>query len=124
MIRLRTHNRYKYTRVGWWAWVLQRVTGVALVLYLLVHIGVISTAIAGETTFDDTLAFLQTPVFVVLDLLLLAAVVYHAANGVRIILLDLGIGIRAQATAWWTVIALTTGAVAAFATVTWPLIFR
>ncbi len=123
MIRLRTHNRYRYTRVGWWAWVLQRVTGIALVLYLLVHIGVISTAIAGEGTFDDTLAFLQTPVFVVLDLLLLAAVVYHAANGVRIILLDLGIGIRAQATAWWTVMALTTGTVLAGATLTWPLIF-
>ncbi|MEE8443563.1 MAG: succinate dehydrogenase, cytochrome b556 subunit [Dehalococcoidia bacterium] len=123
MIRLRIHNRYRYTRVGWWAWVLQRVTGIALVLYLLVHIGVISTAIAGEGTFDDTLAFLQTPVFVVLDLLLLAAVVYHAANGVRIILLDLGIGIRAQATAWWTVMALTTGTVLAGATLTWPLIF-
>ncbi len=117
-------DRYSGTHAGWWAWLLQRVTGVALVGYLFLHIGVISTAIAGESTFDDTMVFLQTPVFVVLDLLLLAAVVYHAANGVRVILLDLGIGIRAQATAWWTVVALTTGTVLAAATVTWPLIFR
>lgn len=124
MIRLRSYGTYKRTRVGWWAWMLQRVTGVALILYLLTHIGVLSTAVVGEKTFDDVLAFLQTPAFVALDLLLLAAVVYHMANGIRVILLDLGIGIRQQALAWWIVAAATAGIVAVFTAVTWPLIFR
>ena len=124
MIRLHGYNRYNRTRVGWWAWTLQRVTGVALVLYLLAHIGVISTAAAGEKTFDDVLAFLQTPVFVVLDLLLLAAVVYHIVNGIRVILFDLGMGIRAQTATWWVVMAVTLGTMVAATMVTWPLMFR
>ena len=124
MIRLHAYKRYTHTRVGWWAWALHRVTGIALVLYLFAHIGVISTAIAGGKTFDDVLAFLQTPLFVVLDLLLLAALVYHAANGIRVILFDLGIGIRAQAAFWWVVVAVTVVVLAVSTSVTWPLIFR
>ena len=124
MIRLHAYNRYNHTRVGWWAWALQRVTGVALVLYLLAHIGVISTAVAGEKTFDDALAFLQTPVFIVLDLLLLAAVVYHTVNGIRVILFDLGVGIRHQASAGWIVMGFTLGVTVVSTVVTWPLIFR
>jgi succinate dehydrogenase / fumarate reductase cytochrome b subunit len=118
-----SRDRYSGTRAGWWAWLLQRVTGLALVGYLFLHIAVISTGQAGADAFDDVLKVLQTPVFVALDLLLLAAVLYHGLNGLRVVLLDLGIGIRRQAALFWTCLALTlvtTGAATYFSL---PLIF-
>ena len=117
-----SRDRYSGTNAGWWAWFLQRVTGVALVGYLFLHIGVISTAQAGAGTFDDVLSVLQTPVFVALDLLLLAAVLYHGLNGVRVVFLDLGIGIRRQAALFWACLALTLVTTGAAAYFSFPLI--
>lgn len=117
-------DRYSGTRSGWWAWLLQRITGVALVGYLFLHIITISTVQAGAETFDDVLIFLQQPLFVVLDLLLAAMVIYHALNGVRVILFDLGLGISQQARLFWVNLALTligTGVATYFSL---PLIFR
>ncbi len=119
-----SHDRNSGTRTGWWAWLLQRLSGVALVGYLFLHIAVISTNQAGKETFDDVLIFLQTPVFVALDLLLVATVLFHALNGVRVILFDLGIGIGQQAALFWVNLILTV-AVAGVATYfSIPLIFR
>ena len=87
-------DRNSGTRAGWWAWFLQRLTGVALVGYLFLHILVISTVQAGEDAFNSVLIVLQKPFFVVLDLFLIAAVVYHGLNGVRVVFFDLGIGSR------------------------------
>jgi succinate dehydrogenase / fumarate reductase cytochrome b subunit len=117
-------DRNSGTRTGWWAWLVQRLTGVALVGYLFLHILVISTNQAGAKTFDDVLAFLQTPVFVVLDLLLVATVLFHALNGVRVILFDLGVGIRQQASIFWVNVVITfivTGIATYFS---FPLILR
>ena len=52
------HSR---TRVGWWAWLIQRITGVLLVGYVLLHIGVISSSQAGSERFDQVLKFVQHP---------------------------------------------------------------
>lgn len=122
--RFRGPSSFNLTRVGWWAWLLHRITGVALVGYVLLHIGVISTALIGNSTFDSTLAFLQTPLFVVLDLGLVAAVLYHALNGIRVILFDMGLGIKSQAAAWWAVMAISVVLTVAATVATWPLIFR
>ena len=101
-------DRNAGTRAGWWAWFLQRLTGVALVGYLFLHILVISTVQAGQDAFDSVLIVLQKPFFVVLDLFLIAAVVYHALNGVRVLLFDLGIGLKRQAGLFWVCMVLTT----------------
>lgn len=82
--------------LGMWAWLLHRVSGLALVFYLLLHIFVISSSIRGKGSFDEVLGALQTPVFVVLDLFLLLAAAFHALNGIRIVLFDLGVGVRRQ----------------------------
>ena len=117
-------DRYSGTRSGWWAWFLQRLTGVALVGYLFLHIAVISTARAGADTFDTVLIILQKPFFVVLDLFLIAAVLYHALNGVRVLLFDAGVAIKQQALLFWICMLLTaviTGVAGYFSL---PLIFR
>lgn len=115
------HSR---TRVGWWAWLLQRVSGVLLVGYLFLHIGVISTSQAGAETFDSVLIFVQHPVFAALNILLIGIVLYHACNGIRVILFDLGIGIERQAALVWASLILTGVGTGASAYLSIPLIFR
>ncbi len=117
-------DRNAGTRAGWWASFLQRLTGVALVGYLFLHILVISTVQAGQDAFDSVLIVLQKPFFVVLDLFLIAAVVYHALNGVRVLLFDLGIGLQRQAGLFWVCMVLTTILTLVAGYFSLPLIFR
>jgi succinate dehydrogenase / fumarate reductase cytochrome b subunit len=65
---------------------LRRVTGVALVLYLVAHIWVIGSANGGPELFDARLAAVQTPFFKMAEIALLAAVVYHAFDGIRLLI--------------------------------------
>ena len=109
---------------GMWAWLLQRITGVALVLYLLVHIVVISSARGGEKNFDNLLGLLQTPLFVVLDLALLAAILYHGLNGIRVVLFDLGIGVRSQRNIFAVVVVVAAICWVVALYFTWPFIFK
>lgn len=92
--------------VGMWAFVLHRITGLSLIFYLLMHIIVISTSLKGPQAFDQLLAKLTSPPFIVADLALLAAVLFHGLNGVRIVLFDSGVGIRVQKQLFWTLIVL------------------
>ena len=82
--------------LGMWAFLLHRLTGLSLLFYLLMHIIVISTFLRGPEAFNKLLAVLTSPPFLVADLALLAAILFHALNGIRILLFDLGIGIRWQ----------------------------
>lgn len=89
-----------------WAFLLHRITGLGLVFYLFLHIWVISSSLGGPKSFDRMLAFFQTPFFIILDLVLLAAILYHGFNGVRIILFDFGVGVRQQKFIFWLMMAI------------------
>jgi succinate dehydrogenase / fumarate reductase cytochrome b subunit len=52
---------------------------------------------------------------VFLDLMLVAAVLYHALNGVRIILMDLGVGIRQHKAVFWVCMLVAAIALCVFA---------
>lgn len=74
-----------YKSTGFISFVLRRLTGIALVLYLFTHMWVIGSINSGAAAFDDRLALVQTPVFKFLEIALLAAVVYHAIDGIRLL---------------------------------------
>jgi len=75
-----------YKSTGFISFVLRRFTGVALVLYLFLHMWVIGSALSGPETFDARLNMVQTPLFKILEIALLAAVVYHAFDGLRLLI--------------------------------------
>jgi succinate dehydrogenase / fumarate reductase, cytochrome b subunit len=75
-----------YTSTGFISFVLRRFTGLALVFYLTLHIWVIGSAIQGPEVFDARLNTVQTPIFKLMEILLLAAVVYHAFDGIRLLI--------------------------------------
>jgi succinate dehydrogenase / fumarate reductase, cytochrome b subunit len=73
---------------GMWSWVAHRITGVAVFFFLLVH--VLDTALVrvSPDAYDAVIATYKTPIVNLLEVGLVAAVLYHALNGVRIILVD------------------------------------
>jgi len=70
-------------RTGTAAWLLQRLSGIFLTIYLITHIIVIGSSVRGEDSFDDLLSTFDKPLFLVLDAGLLGIVAFHAVNGLR-----------------------------------------
>ena len=103
--------------LGMWAWLLFRIAGVVLALYLFAHIGVISSArLTGhESTLNNLFSTFDKPLFVLLDLLLVWAVLFHGLNGVRILLMDFGVGIRDHKAVFWTCMGLAVVSLGFFA---------
>ncbi len=85
-------NPYEYAAYrggeGQWAWILHRVTGVGVFIFLLAHI--IDTACIGwgQSVYNKMIALYRNPYFRVGEVLLAGAVLYHALNGIRIIIID------------------------------------
>lgn len=73
---------------GMWTWVLHRVTGVAVFFFLLVH--VLDTALVrvSPEAYDAVIATYKTPIVNLLEVGLVGAVLFHALNGLRIVLID------------------------------------
>lgn len=71
-----------------WSWILHRATGVAVLLFLLVHI--IDTMLIGfgPSLYNQAINLYRNPFFRVGEVFLAAAVLYHAINGVRIMIVD------------------------------------
>ena len=71
-----------------WTWVLHRITGVSVFFFLLVH--VLDTALVrvSPEAYDLVIASYKTPIVNLLEVGLVGAVLYHALNGLRVILVD------------------------------------
>lgn len=80
--------------LGLWAWLLQRVTGVLLLASVALHF--LSKAVVP----------VPGPVVLLNDSLLIVLVVYHAFSGLRVVLIDLGPGIRVRRAVFWGSLAL------------------
>lgn len=74
--------------VGEWSWILHRVTGVGVLLFLLIHILDTALIMLGPAAYDHVIGLYKHPLFRPFEVLLYAMVLYHALNGVRIILID------------------------------------
>jgi succinate dehydrogenase / fumarate reductase, cytochrome b subunit len=79
-------QRYR-VRTGMFAWMAHRLSGVAIVVYLILHVWGLR-ALTDRDAFNELIASYHAPVFKVGEFMLLAAVVYHALNGFRIVLID------------------------------------
>jgi succinate dehydrogenase / fumarate reductase cytochrome b subunit len=87
---------------GSWAWIIHRLTGIGLTLYIIVHIYAISALQKGKEAFDAEMKFFSSPFFLFLEWALGALVFYHALNGIRIVLIDLGNGSKYHKPLYYT----------------------
>ncbi len=75
---------------GYWAFVLHRLTGLGLVAYLLLHLWMLRLLARGPEAWDAFIRTAKSPLFLVLDGLLLLGLVYHGINGLRLAWLGYG----------------------------------
>ena len=73
---------------GMWSWVLHRITGATVFFFLFVH--VLDTALVrvSPQAYNEVVETYKTPIIGLMELGLVACVLYHGLNGVRVILVD------------------------------------
>jgi succinate dehydrogenase cytochrome b556 subunit len=89
-------------RGGMWAWLFQRITAVLLIVCLAIHLTLTHIANIGELNMDNIGARLANHGLTAVDIILLAAAIYHALNGLRMVLMDYWFTSRTRAL-WLTV---------------------
>jgi succinate dehydrogenase / fumarate reductase cytochrome b subunit len=78
-------ERYLYT--------LHRVTGLGLLAYFLLHIFVTAARRFGQEAWQQSMARVTGPVFTLGEYLVFVAFAFHAINGIRLVLVELGFGV-------------------------------
>jgi succinate dehydrogenase / fumarate reductase, cytochrome b subunit len=92
---------------GMWSWVLHRITGATIFFFLFVH--VLDTALVrvSPQAYNEVIETYKTPIVGLMEVGLVAAVLYHGLNGVRVILIDFWQhGPRYQRLMLWIVIGV------------------
>lgn len=100
---------------GMWSWVLHRITGVAIYFFLLVH--VLDTALirVSPEAYNAVMSVYKNPIMGLGEIVLVGAVVLHALNGLRIILVDVWPwATRHQRLLFWVVAGLVAVLMAYF----------
>lgn len=94
-------------REGMWSWVAHRITGVLTFFFLFAH--VLDTALVrvSPDSYDRVIASYKTPIVNLLEVALVGAVLYHALNGIRVVLVDFwSKGPRYHRVMLWTIVAV------------------
>ena len=87
MGRLQRSGLSRRPAAHWAAW-LQRLSGVALALFLPLHFTLLARALNGPGALDQALAWTHPAAVRVAEVALVAALALHAAGGVRLLLIE------------------------------------
>jgi succinate dehydrogenase / fumarate reductase cytochrome b subunit len=90
LLRLRKQDRGPIYRggVGQWSWAAHRITGVMVMAFLFGHIVDTFAVGFGPHLYDETIQLYKQWWFKPFEVALIGAVIFHAFNGLRIILFD------------------------------------
>jgi succinate dehydrogenase / fumarate reductase cytochrome b subunit len=90
MLRLRNYERGPVYKggIGQWSWVAHRITGVGVLAFLIGHVVDTFAVGFGPELYNETVSLYKQWWFAPFEVLLIGAVIYHAFNGMRIILFD------------------------------------
>jgi succinate dehydrogenase hydrophobic membrane anchor protein len=102
-----------------WAWLFQRITAVLLIVMLAIHLIFTHIVGIGDISYETVGDRLAHAGFAAVDIILLAAGIYHALNGLRMVLMDYWFGPRTRALA--LTIGLGVVGIAAMVYGTWAL---
>jgi succinate dehydrogenase / fumarate reductase cytochrome b subunit len=102
--------RYRWD-IGFVAWLLMRISGALIVVFLLVHLFVLSHLGLGKEAFESFLfvRLAEQPLNKLLELGLIGCLLFHGLNGIRICVIDFGKGVYVQKRLFWAM--MTVGAV-------------
>ena len=74
--------------IGQWSWAAHRITGVLIMAFLIGHVIDTFTLGFGPELYDETISLYQQWWFKPFEVMLIGAVLFHALNGLRIVLFD------------------------------------
>ena len=78
------------------AFSLHRLTGIVLTIYLCMHLAYLTSIRMGKEVFESFIATTVTPQFLIFDILLILAGVYHGVNGLRLIIHEFGLAYESR----------------------------
>lgn len=78
-------------RLGGWAFALNRLSGLGVLLYLYLHLVILSTLARGPEAWDTFVDLASSPVVLAFDVVLLAGLLLHGLNGIRVTLMGFGL---------------------------------
>jgi len=82
---------------GQWMWLLHRISGVAIFVFLLVHIADTALVRVAPEAYNAVIGMYHTPIMALGEAGIVAATTFHALNGLRIIAIDASTwGVRHQ----------------------------
>ena len=87
MTRIPTLLRYR-GREGMLAWAFHRISGVGIFAFVVLHVIDIYLVGGNPELYDEVLAFYASLPGRILEVVLGAALLYHALNGLRIVIMD------------------------------------
>ena len=83
-------------RLGMWAFALNRITGIGLVVYLYLHLVILFLLTRGPGGWNSFVSLARSPFFLSLDVVLIAGILIHGLNGVRVALTGFNVGVGTQ----------------------------
>lgn len=102
-------------REGMWSWVAHRLTGFAIFFFLLVHVLDTSLVRVSPEAYNAVIGTYRNPIMGLGEAALVGAIVYHAFNGIRVMLVDFwSKGPRHQRLMFWIVVGLFVVTMAGF----------
>jgi succinate dehydrogenase / fumarate reductase, cytochrome b subunit len=82
-----TGGRYGFDR---YAYSLHRITGLGILAYFIMHIFVTGSRLGGPASWDAQMASFGKPIFKLGEFLVYLAFAFHAINGIRLVIVELG----------------------------------
>lgn len=76
------------SHAGWWAFIVHRVSGIALALFLPAHFLALGTAIEGEAKLEGFLRWSERPIVKLAEWILVMLLAAHLAGGLRLLALE------------------------------------
>lgn len=95
-------------KTGQWAFVLHRISGFLVFFFLLLHVVDVSLINVNRTLFDEVHALYGNVMLRLFEVGLLAALLYHAFNGLRIVMVDFFPGAIKNERVMWSVVMFFT----------------
>ena len=74
---------------AWWAFLVHRISGIALALFLPAHFWVMGLALRGEAALDGFLRWSEQPLVIAAEWILVMLLAAHFAGGIRLLALEL-----------------------------------
>lgn len=78
----------KRGHIAWWAFLVHRLSGLALTFFLPAHFWVLGTALQGEAALDRQIAWTHQPLVIAAEWALIMLLAVHLAAGLRLLALE------------------------------------